>query len=129
MLSAYFSSIFTADNHSLPPHQQNVTPLTLDLMFTPNIVLRKLIKLNTKSAGGYDDVPPIFLKQCAHVLSHSLAFLLEHSFNSSVLPAIWLHAYITPIFKNGDSTSSANYRPISLHGQHVKLWNQLSKMP
>ena len=62
MLSAYFSSVYTVDNHSLPPHHQNVTPFTLDLMFTPNIVLRKLIKLNTKAEGGPDGVPPIFLK-------------------------------------------------------------------
>ena len=86
MFSAYVSSVYTADNHSLPlPHQ--------------NIVLRKLIKLNTKSAGGPDGVPLIYLKRYAHVLSHSLAFLFEHSFHSSVLHAIWLHAYITPILK------------------------------
>ena len=96
-------------------------------MFTPNIVLRKLIKLNTKSAGGPDGVPPIFLKRCAHVLSHSLAFLLDHSFNSYVLPAIWLHAYITPIFKKGDSTSPANYRPISLTCTTCKIMESIIK--
>ena len=54
MLSAYFSSVFAADNHSLPLPYQNATPLTLDLLFTPNIVLSKLIKLNTESVGGPD---------------------------------------------------------------------------
>ena len=96
-------------------------------MFTPNIVLRKLIKLNTKSAGGPDGVPLIFLKRCAHVRSHSLAFLFEHSFNSCVLPVIWLHAYITPIFKKGDSTSPANYRPISLTCTTCKIMESIIK--
>ena len=63
----------------------------------------------------------------AHVLSHSLAFLVEHSFNSSVLPAIWLRAYITPIFKKGDSTSPANYRPISLTCTTCKIMESIIK--
>ena len=74
MLSAYCSSVYTVDNHSLPPHHQNVTPLTLDLMFTPNIVLRILIKLNTKSAQGPDGVPLIFLNGI-HVLSRPFSLI------------------------------------------------------
>ena len=54
-------------------------------------------------------------------------FRYNYSFNSSVLPAIWLHAYITPIFKKDDSTSPANYRPISLTCTTCKIVESIIK--
>ena len=43
-----------------------------------------------------------------------LAFIFQASFRSHVLPVSWLHAIVIPVFKKGLTSSTSNYRPISL---------------
>lgn len=64
--------------------------------------------------GGADGVPPIFLKRCINILCSPLAYLFTISFEFSFLPADWLRAYVTPVFKKGDAHDPNNYRPIAL---------------
>ena len=40
--------------------------------------------------------------------------VVAKSLQSGKLPADWCRAFVTPIFKKGDKSSAANYRPISL---------------
>ena len=80
---------------------------------------RTLKKLNVKSAGGPDCVPPIFLSKCCNNLAYPIAFIFQLFFNNSFLPDIWRKAYVTPVFKKGDSTQVCNYRPISLTCSHT----------
>ena len=50
-----------------------------------------------------------------------------HSFNSSVLPVIWPHAYISLILEKGDSTSPAIYRSISVARTTSKIMESIIK--
>ena len=77
--------------------------------------MRRVInKLKAKSAGGPDGIPPLFLKKCVLTLCDPLAFLFQLFFDNSFLPPVWLQAFVTPVFKKGNSTNPCNYRPISL---------------
>jgi len=81
LLSHYFQSQFTTDNHILPDMQHpsaNITGLS-SITFTPSLVSCILRKLNARSAGGPDGVLPSFFKKkaCAS-LSHHLAFLFQN---------------------------------------------------
>ena len=57
---------------------------------------------------------PRILKEVADVLAKPITILFKKSLNSESLPAHWLQALITPIFKKGSKTLAENYRPVSL---------------
>ena len=43
-----------------------------------------------------------------------LKVLFERSIESGAVPHIWNSANVSPIYKKGDESAAANYRPISL---------------
>ena len=47
-------------------------------------------------------------------LAHILQVIFQKSLDSGKLPRIWKEANVSPIFKKGDKSDPANYRPISL---------------
>jgi len=70
--------------------------------------------LKPKGSYGPDGFPSVMLKKLAIPLCEPLAVLFQSSFTSNVLPSCWLHALVTPVFKNGVTSNPCNYRPISL---------------
>ena len=75
---------------------------------------KALKSLKPKCSYGPDGLPSILLHNLARVLSEPLSFIFDSSFRSGVLPACWLDALVTPVFKKGATSSPSNYRPISL---------------
>ena len=73
-----------------------------------------LRNLKSKTSYGPDGLPNILFKNLANVLCDPLAFIFQSSFSSHILPACWLHAFVTPVFKKGLTSEVSNYRPISL---------------
>jgi hypothetical protein len=129
LLSQYFQSQFTTDNHILPdmqPPSAIITGISSNI-FTPSLVSGIIRKLNARSAGGPDGIPPSFLKKACASLSHPLAFLFQIFLNEGFVPTIWRKAYITSIFKKGDSTLPSNYRPISLTCCICKIMESIIK--
>ena len=47
--------------------------------------------------------------------------MFQKSVSSGCLPAAWLNANITPIYKKGERSDPANYRPVSLTSIPCKL--------
>ena len=66
-----------------------------------------------------------FLKNCLPVLIKPLKILFRKSLDSGDIPAIFKCAAIVPIFKGGDRTCPANYRPISLTPVLMKLFERI----
>ena len=54
-----------------------------------------------------------------------LTHLFQQSLDSGVLPNDWKKAYVTPIYKKGDKTNPANYRPISLTSVVCKVMEHI----
>ena len=79
----------------------------------------KNIKEN--KATGPDGIPGKLLKICAFELHEIFVLLFQQSIDLGLIPDDWKSALIFPLFKKGDRTSPANYRPISLTSIPCKL--------
>ena len=83
-----------------------------DISITENhwtCVLKLVCKLAISKAAGPDGIRPRILKELAPILT----LLFKASLYQQCLPDIWEQANVTPIYKKGDKTSPANYRPVS----------------
>ena len=111
----YFLFTFQIDNNAIP----NCPPPLPTLPFEPRFTIAKvktlLRKLNPKSAGGPDRFHSIFFKNFNESLSQPLDYSFSLSYAHSFLPTSWRHAYITPIFKKGDPSCSANLLTLVRH--------------
>jgi len=77
--------------------------------------------MNTKNTIGPDDIPNSVLKTAAPYISSQLAALFNLSIKQGKVPELWQSSTVTPIYKSGDHTIPANYRPISITSCMLKL--------
>ena len=128
LLSEHFGSTFTLDDGLRPNPGLRLPGASLtSVSFSQQSVYRILRKLKANSAGGPDCIPPVFLTQLCAQLSAPIAFLYQLFFDFAFIPAVWLEANITPIFKKGDSALPSNYRPISLTCTLCKVMESVIK--
>ena len=129
LLQAVFSANFTNDNGIIPAVSSPIIGKDRlnSVLFSTALVKRAISKLKVKSKGGPDGVPPIFIKKCSSQLSTPLAYLFSQCMEYTYMPPDWLRAYITPVFKKGDSTSPLNYRPIALTCSLCKIMESVIK--
>uniref|UniRef100_A0A3B3RCW1 Reverse transcriptase domain-containing protein n=1 Tax=Paramormyrops kingsleyae TaxID=1676925 RepID=A0A3B3RCW1_9TELE len=91
------------------------TALSLtNICITEADVVLSLAKLKINKLQGPDGILPIVLKEMRDIISQPLTLIFQKSLYAGVVPSDWKHANVTPIFKKGDGSNPANYRPISL---------------
>ena len=77
-------------------------------------IVNLLKNLKPKKATGPDRIKPVVLQELREELAPILKVLFERSLESGAVPLIWNSANVSPIFKKGEKSAAANYRPISL---------------
>ena len=82
-------------------------------------------RLKTNQSPGYDNIHPLFVKNCMHYLVSPLKLLFNQSMIQGKLPDIWKVGLIIPIFKKGENKNIKNYRPISILSCFPKLLDHL----
>ena len=95
----FFESVFTVDNGIVPDIKQR-SPENVSISnvrFTVSGVLKMLKRLNVKSAGGLDLLPPILLKNIAPFIASPMASMFELFYMNSFLPSIWKLSHVKPI--------------------------------
>ena len=123
-----FSSCYVFDNGSMPSITRDVPSHRFDnVLFSTNLVMRSIKKLNKHKKGGPDGIPPLFIKTCSSQLVLPLTRLFQTSFDNAYLPPDWLRAYVCPIFKKGLASDASNYRPIALTCIICKLMESVVK--
>ena len=76
-------------------------------------VCQLLKSLDLSKSAGPDDLPAVFLSNCADELCVPVSILFGRSLQEGIMPHKWKLAYVTPIHKKGPKGNVENYRPIS----------------
>ena len=128
-LNSYFASVCTVDDGNFPevkttktiniPHES--------LKFTPFNLKQIMYKLKASKSPGPDGIPPIFFKKLSRALCYPLVLLFDYIYSVNVLPTIWKHSFVTPLFKKGSRSDISNYRPISLTCVMCKIFESVIK--
>jgi hypothetical protein len=83
--------------------------------------------LRLKTKGGPDTIPPSFFINCSDERCYLLSQFFTICFEHSIIPPVWLTAFITPLFKKGKPVDANNCRPIALTCTMCKLMESIIK--
>ena len=89
-------------------------PDMAEIEITLDGIVSLLQKFKPFKACGPDQILNRILKEVASEIAPALLLLYQSSFRQAKLPDEWKHAYVTPIFKEGNRSTVSNYRPVSL---------------
>jgi hypothetical protein len=125
-LNDQYCSVFTREDLTSIPHLEG-TPLPNidDLVFNIDGIEKLLREINPKKASGPDGIPSQILKTLSKELVPIVSHIFQQSLDSGEIPDDWLTANITAIFKKGDKSLPANYRPVSLTSVTCKLFEHI----
>ena len=84
------------------------------IIVTTEGIEKLLSNLNPQKASGPDLIPIRILREAAHQIAPILQVIFTQSYNTGKLPTDWLSANIVAIFKKGNRSVPANYRPVLL---------------
>ncbi|KAL5268182.1 hypothetical protein ACHWQZ_G002141 [Mnemiopsis leidyi] len=96
-----------------------------DCEFMRSDIIEALKELDPNAAAPEDDIPARLLTSCKEQLAIPLTLFWSKSFDTGIIPDNLKTQYITPIFKKGDRTDSANYRPVSLTSHVMKTFERV----
>ena len=114
-LNRQFVSVFTNDDgNSLPDKGPSPFPDMDDINFTQPGIEKLLDNIKPNKAPGPDELPARVLKEVSKEISGVFSMIFQQSYNAGRIPDDWSAARISAIYKNGDKSTPANYRPVSL---------------
>jgi len=128
ILSLQYKSVFTTpsttSNTSTP---QNTNHQLNNIQINEDHMIQALKNIPTWSAPGPDGITPFFLKTFAEELAPALCLLWRRSLDTGIMPDDINTAFITPLFKAGNKSEAANYRPVALTNHITKAFERVIK--
>ena len=117
-----FHASFTRPTGEELPEMENLCDVHIrNIEISAEMVQKKLEKLNRFKSSGPDNIHSHVLRETAIPISIPLSIIFRESLEAGETPDDWRKANVTPIFKKGDRTDPANYRPVSLTSQVCKV--------
>ena len=113
-LNNHFKSDFTNEQLPIPSKVPSQFPTIQTLDIGVNGVRKQLEALKPHKATDPDEIPARVLKETAREISTIVQHIFKHSYTTGKLPQAWTTALVTPIYKKGNKSNPANYRPIPL---------------
>ncbi len=114
-LQDQFSSVFTHDNGMCPQISMRPCSSSIDSFhISTKAVCKVLCTSPLKYGPTPDGIPMAILKLLSFELAEPLQLIFAASLATGALPKCWKSGVITPIFKKGDPSNPANYRPVSI---------------
>ena len=112
VLNQQFYSV--RENNDIPLVSFPKYPNMANIEFTTQGIVKLLQNLKPAKSAGPDNIPTRILKEYALHIALVLQVIYTQSYQTGILPNDWLTANIVPVYKKGDKSNPANYRPISL---------------
>ena len=114
------SVAFFNDIDSSQPHMNTIT-------INEATITEAISEISGTSACGPDGMQASFFKNCSKEIVAPLIILFNKSLNEGVIPDVLKRAAILPVFKNGDRSIPANYKPISLTPILMKIFERIAR--
>ena len=123
--------------HMPPPHQPQPPPAnTLNTPITAEEISLGLQQLHNGRAGALQGYSSEFLRYAKllptpespappNLIIPCIQAMFNEAYSSGKVPIQWQTALITPIFKHGDASDPANYRPIALGEPLCRLYENI----
>ena len=105
---------YSHDTSQLSDDLNSKYPNMPDLKISVNGIIKLLQGLKPDKAPGPDQIRPLLLQKLCLEIAPVLQVIFSKSLEEGSLPSEWLKANVSPIFKKGEKSNPANYRPISL---------------
>ena len=127
ILSDQYESVFTTPKTGPSHYDFNTQAHISDIDFSPSDIIHTIKEISPTSAPGPDGITTKFLKAYAEELAEPLHLRWRKSLDIGDNPDGTHLAYITVIFKSGDKSEAANYRPVSLTNHITKIFERIIK--
>ena len=106
------------ENIPIPP-TRHIEETLETIQITPDLVCKKLERLNPEKSPGHDNWHPYFLREIANVICIPLSFLFNKSLKEGTHKS-WLRAIITAIFKKGVRSDPGKLKTGKSHRSNCK---------
>ena len=131
IFNEYFSSV--GERMGSHINRSEISPLSYIIPCSENFnpeqtnpdEVEKVILSFDNNSCPLNEVPNIIYKSISGPLSYIVSHWFNKSLNEGKFPSIFKTSRIVPIFKNGDSTLSKNYRPIAITPFLSKVFEKL----
>lgn len=84
--------------------------------------------LKEGTAPGHDNISTSMIKLLDDRALEPLIHIINNIINTGIVPISFKIAIITPIYKKGNPSKAANYRPISLLSNFSKIFERVIKL-
>jgi hypothetical protein len=128
LLNKHFHTVFTPHQINTLPNFPSRTVETLsltDIALTKTGIVNLIKKLNPHKSPGPDKISPKLLQLIPEEISDYLLLIFNKCFQHQDIPKTWKSANVTPVFKKGNRSDPANYRPISLTSILCKMFEHI----
>ena len=98
-----------------------------DIQFGVDDIQSAIDELDPYSATPDGDIPAKILCSCKESLALPLWLLWRSSFESGKIPHDLKLQFITPLYKKGNKTEAANYRPVSITSHLIKIFERVMR--
>ena len=130
ILNYQYVSVFTqSETDEFEPARKRTESTLEHVDVTEEQVRKEIERLNENSATGPDGIPARVLKELQNKIASPLTILFRKSIASAKIPDEWRDAEVTPIYKKGNKSDPANYRPVSLTSVTGKMLERIVKEP
>ena len=133
VMNKFFTNIGSSVEAKIPPPKKafseyltNPNPLSIAIhLCTPEEVLDIINNFSTSKSCGPFSIPSKILKEFSQYLVPPIVTIINKSLLEGVFPDSLKLALVCAIFKKGDDTKCANYRPISLLSNISKIFERI----